>query len=641
MKTTICLLLILFVAAAVSFQVAEAGLAPAGMDQAPADSVTDPAQGNGDISLAARYTVSAAIGLDRQAYHLAETEGRLRGSNPAQSYEMGFSRTGVEVGAGVHRWALSLFSWGYGADQHPVKPALPTATGNRVEYNRGALTEWYVNGPLGLQQGFTLAKAPQGERLAGADLRLCLNLGGGLTARVDPDRRGLSVYGAGGVAVCRYAGLTVLDANGREARAWLEVDESRLSIVVDDRNLNYPLVIDPFIQKAKLTASDGAVYDEFGYSVSVSGDTVVVGADCDDGWQGSAYVFVKPSGGWSTTSTYTAKLTASDGAVNDAFGYSVSVSGDTVVVGADCDDSWQGSAYVFVKPSGGWSSMTQTAKLTASDGTADDYFGDSVSVSGDTVVVGAYGDDSWQGSAYVFVKPSGGWATTSAYTAKLTASDGAASDRFGCSVSVSGDTVVVGAYGDDGRKGSAYVFVKPVGGWSIMTQTAKLTASDGAADNFFGVSVSISGDTVVVGAPGDNSDQGSAYVFIKPGADWVDMTYTAKLTASDGAAGDRFGPTVSISGDTVVVGADCDDSWQGSAYVFVKPSGGWSTTSTYTAKLTASDGAVNDAFGYSVSVSGDTVVVGAYGDDTSRGSAYVFDPKRNTGLGPLGLLLLD
>ena len=205
----------------------------------------------------------------------------------------------------------------------------------------------------------------------------------------------------------------------------------------------------------------------------------------------------------------------------------MSVSGDTIVVGADRDDgneSFSGSAYVFEKPVGGWADAPQTAKLTASDGAAGDYFGRSVSVSGDTIVVGAHGDGdngSFFGSAYVFKKPSGGWMDATE-TAKLTASDGAAEHRFGRSVSVSGDTVVVGAYGDDDngfRSGSAYVFEKPSGGWMDATQTAKLTASDGASGDVFGVSVSVSGDTVVVGAYGDDdngSASGSAYVFTPP-----------------------------------------------------------------------------------------------------------------------------
>ena len=639
MKKSIGLAFVLITVVVFSFQGAEAGPAPLGTDPA-----AGPGYGYEALPLAARYAVSAAIGRDRQAYHFTENTEGLRGNNPDQSYEMGFSDNAVEIGAEGRQWGLSLSGWGYGADQHPVEPARPVATGNRVEYRREALTEWYVNGPYGLQQGFTLARAPLGKRPEGGHLRLRLNLEGDLTARVDQDRRGVSLSGAEGAAVYRYAGLTVLDAEGREAQAWLEVEGDGLAIVVDDRGLCYPLMIDPLIQKAKLTASDGAGNDQFGYSVSVSGDTVVVGAPIDESSRGSAYVFVKPSGGWSNM-TQTAKLTASDGMGNDRFGHFVSVSGDTVVVGAPIDESSRGSAYVFVKPGADWVDMTQTAKLTASEGVGDDNFGLAVFVSGDTVVVGAFGDDdngSFSGSAYVFVKPSGGWSNMT-QTAKLTASDGAGNDYFGYSVSVSGDTVVVGAPIDDSSRGSAYVFVKPSGGWSNMTQTAKLTASDGVGDDFFGISVSVSGDTLVVGACNDDSYQGSAYVFVKPGADWADMTQTAKLTASDGVGNDFFGQSVSVSGDTVVVGASNDDSQKGASYVFVKPGADWADM-TQSAKLTASDGVGDDYFGSSVSVSGDTVVVGAYGDDdngSSSGSAYVFYFKRNRGLGPLGLLLLD
>jgi len=274
--------------------------------------------------------------------------------------------------------------------------------------------------------------------------------------------------------------------------------------------------------------------------------------------------------------------------------------------------------------------MTQTAKLTASDGAASDQFGTSVAIGGDTVVIGAWQDDIGsngdQGSAYVFVKPDGGWADMT-QTAKLAASDGAAIDQFGFSVAIGGDTIVVGAFADDSYKGSAYVFVKPVGGWADMTQTAKLTASDGAATDLFGASMAISGDTIVVGAYADdigsNGDQGSAYVFVKPGGGWADMTQTAKLTASDGAAFDYFGWSVAISGDTIVVGAYGAASSNGSAYVFVKPDGGWADM-TQTAKLTASDGAASGSLGRSVAISGDTIVGGAYGADSYKGSAYVF-----------------
>ena len=377
----------------------------------------------------------------------------------------------------------------------------------------------------------------------------------------------------------------------------------------------------------KLTASDGASSDRFGISVSIGGDTAVIGARLDDddngSNSGSAYVYVRSNGVWSEQ----VKLTASDGAAGDNFGYSVSIDGDTAVISARFDDdngSNSGSAYVYVRSNGVWS---EQAKLTASDGAADDYFGNSVSIDGDTVVIGAYFDDDNDynsGSAYVYVRSNGVWSEQ----AKLTASDGASSDSFGYSVSIDGDTAVISAHADDDNgynSGSAYVYVRSNGVWS---EQAKLTASDGTSSDIFGNSVSIDGDTAVIGARLDDdddngSDSGSAYVYVRSNGVWTEQ---AKLTASDGASSDYFGSSVSIDGDRAVIGAYFDDdngSYSGSAYVYVRSNGVWREQQ----KLTASDGAAGDYFGHSVSIDGDTAVIGAYFDDdngSSSGSAYIF-----------------
>ena len=385
------------------------------------------------------------------------------------------------------------------------------------------------------------------------------------------------------------------------------------------------------IDPSKLTAGDGLRGDEFGYSVAVDGNTAVIGAYQDDhtdddsntiGNAGSAYVFTKVSGVWRQL----AKLTADDGAANDESGYSVAVDGDTIVVGthqndADSNDNDEGAAYVFTKPASGWADMTQTAKLTAFGAAAGDEFGISVAVDGNTILVGAHQNDSDDGAAYVFTKTFTGWADSSE-TAKLIASDAAADDEFGISVALDGDTAVIGARQDDdngSQSGSAYVFTKVSGVWS---QKAKLIASDGAANDEFGISVAVDGDTAVIGARQGDTRNGAAYVFTKVSGVW---SQKAKLTADDGAADDEFGISVAVEGDTVVIGAYQDDDHgdlSGSAYVFTQDSsGGWRQRD----KLTASDGAARDRYGYSVGVSGDTVVVGAYSDDSNEantGAAY-------------------
>jgi len=345
----------------------------------------------------------------------------------------------VIVAVGDAQWVFALRAIGYGDALAPVPAAQLHASANRVEYARGTLTEWYVNSPFGVQQGFTVERAPDltgFQNLSGLDAPLTLALAFSGAAQVSDDGCALTLLRPDGTTALRYAGLMAYDATGRELPAWLDLSPRPPSLPgkgenlpsplrrgaggevllrVDDRGAQYPLTIDPFFEKAKLTASDGAANDYFGYAVAISGDTVVVGAYGDDSSKGAAYVFVKPDGGWATTSTYNAKLTASDGVANDYFSHFVSISGDTVVAGAYQDDSNRGSAYVFVKPVGGWSgNLTQTAKLTASDGVAGDQFGYWGAISGDTVAVAAWKDDvtyTDQGSAYVFVQLGGGWAT--------------------------------------------------------------------------------------------------------------------------------------------------------------------------------------------------------------------------------------
>jgi hypothetical protein len=328
------------------------------------------------------------------------------------------------------------------------------------------------------------------------------------------------------------------------------------------------------------------------------------------------------------------KLTASDGAISDRFGISVAVSGDTAVVGAPYKEGQRGAAYVFKWIDGAW---IEQAKLTASDGLPSDKLGYSVSISGDTVVAGASpgapGINPLPGAAYVFTRTNGTWTQQ----AKMTSPDGGPSDGFGSSVAVSGDTAVVGAHdhdvGTNLEQGSAYVFVRAEGNWVYQ---AKLTAADGTTNDKFGNSVAISGDSVLVGAHGDDvgtnlDNQGSAYVFKRAGGAWSQHT---KLTASDGVPSDEFGFWVSISGETAVVGAVFDDVSfvdQGSAYVFSAVGGAW----TQETHLIANDGAGDDAFGRSVAVSGDMVVVGAQRDDdgnVDQGSAYIF--RRTEGTWP-------
>lgn len=377
---------------------------------------------------------------------------------------------------------------------------------------------------------------------------------------------------------------------------------------------------------AKHTALDGALNDNFGIIVAMDGDTAIVGAwgaDTAGGSDaGAAYAFIRDGVAW----TQQAKLTAGDGATNDAFGLSAAISGDTAVVGSFLDDTPSGanagSAYVFTRSGTVW---TQQAKLTANDAATGDSFGISVAIEGDTIVIGAESDDTAggvdAGSAYVFTRTGTVWTQQ----AKLTALDAAAGDRFGYSVSLSGNTAVVGAQSDDtaggSNAGSAYVFTRCGFAW---TQQAKLTASDGAGNDTFGVCVSVSGDSVIVGAYTDDTpggaNAGSAYVFTRSGVSWIQQD---KLVAADGAAGDQFGVSVAIFGDIALIGAYTDDPPggidAGTVYAFARSNDSCGTAWSQQAIVAASDGAAGDVFGYAVALSRDSVVVGAFSDDTAGG----------------------
>jgi hypothetical protein len=500
-------------------------------------------------------------------------------------------------------------------------------------------------------------------------------------------------------------------------------------------------------QVKKIVPSDRAIDDWFGFAVSISGSYIVVGARYEDDNAsggvpltnaGSAYLFAKDQGGtdnWGQVK----KIVASDRAESDNFGYSVSISGNYVVVGASNEDEnatggvpldAAGSAYLFAKDQGGTDNWGQVKKIVPSDRAVGDYFGFAVSISGSDVIVGAYQESedasgantlNGAGSAYLFSKDQGGtdnWGQTTKTVAegskyifgnrygtsvaidgnyavvgasyedknaaganvladagaayvlkyngttwseikKIVPSDRAASDYFGCSVSISGSYVLVGAHQEDENAtgevplsgaGSAYLFAKDQGGTDNWGEVKKIVASDRAANDAFGYKVSVSGNYVLVGAymEDDNAtggvplnDAGSAYIFAKDQGGTDNWGQVKKIVASDRTASDNFGIAVSISGSYVLVGANNEDedasggnpfSSAGSAYLFAKDQGGtdnWGQVK----KIVASDRAAGDQFGYAVSISGNYLIVGAYQEDedasggnkfSSAGSAYLF-----------------
>ncbi|MGF1533343.1 MAG: choice-of-anchor D domain-containing protein [Bernardetiaceae bacterium] len=410
-------------------------------------------------------------------------------------------------------------------------------------------------------------------------------------------------------------------------------------------------------QVIKAVASDRAANDQFGYSVAISGDYAIVGATLNArGQAGAAYILERNA---ANTWVEIKKLQSNDIAAGDVFGNAVAISGDYVIVGARLEDenasgtvtlNNAGSAYIFRKDEGGPNNWGQVRKLVASDRAPDDSFGQSVAISGDYAIVGAYyeGDNTTglAGAAYVFRKDAGG-ADNWGEIRKLTASDRAQVDVFGQSVAISGDYAIVGAYLSDTDAsgsnavtdaGAAYIFRKDAGGADNWGQVRKLVANDRSVEAHFGYSVSISGEYAIVGALLDDqdanggnpqTDAGSAYIFRKDAGGTDNWGQIRKIIAADRAAADRFGTSVSISGDYAIVGANLEDEDAaggntrlnaGSAYIFQKDTGGnnsWGQAQ----KIVAADRISNDSFGFAVSISGNRAIVGANGHD--------FDPNMN------------
>lgn len=568
------------------------------------------------------------------------------------------------------------------------------------------LTEWFINDHRGLEHGFTLRDRPTdgaGPLRIRLTIRgdLCAEVHDDRDAvrfvnsdgTVVLNYAGLVVFEADGSRVPAHfevaldALLLVVDERG--ARYPLTIDPIAQQAYLKASNTGIGDLFGASVGVSGDTVVVGA-YGEDGSASGVNGDQSSNGSSN----AGAAYVFVRSNGAWSQQ----AYLKASNTGMNDWFGYSVAISGDTIVVGARLEDGNStgvngdqsnnsaidaGAAYVFARTDGVWS---QQAYLKASNTGAVDVFGSSVAVDGDTVIVGAYGEDGAapgvngdqasngalsSGAVYVFTRVDGVWSQQ----AYLKASNPAGGDDFGWSIGVSGDTVVVGAIKEDSSamgvngdqsnngamdSGAAYLFSRNGAIWS---QQAYLKASNTGSNDWFGYSVAVSGDSAVVGANREDSsamgvngdqddngaaDSGAAYVFLGVDGTWSQQAY---LKASNSGVVNAFGASLSIDADAIVVGAIHEESSatgvggdqsdnsapsSGAAYVYSRSAGIW----TQLAYLKASNTGANDFFGWSVGVSGDTVVVGAnheagsatgingnQADDSAveAGAGYMFD----------------
>ncbi len=575
-------------------------------------SVAARAGGLASLPVAALGPVSTALGAESPTYRVHSSAAGVELSNPAQRLSARFSEAGLRLRSGAIDEGLSLRAVGYGASSTPVGPMRMSSHANRVRYSGSGVTEWFANGPLGLEQGFTIARAPAAHA---GPLTLAMELTGAARVTIASDAHSATIA-APGAASLRYGALSASDAGGRALRTWLERDGERLLLRVDARGARYPLQIDPLIQQSKLKGAEETAAAHFGRSVAISADgrTALVGGPRSEGQAGAAWVFTRTGTVWSEQ----AEIASTGGAKDRYFGRSVALSGDgdTALVGDPGGLGQLGSASVYTR-----SGTTWTLQQTLTGGSAPGAFGARVALStdGSTAIVGGFAADLWAGAAWVFVRSGSTWSQQ----AVLHGAGGSGKAEFGRGVALSADgsTALIGGLADNGWVGAAWVFVRSGSTWS---QQSVLHGAGEIGRGQFGRSVALSADggTALIGGRRDADSVGAAWAFTRSGEEWAQQ---AKLTATDEVGHGGLGSSVALSadGNSALVGASGDNEGVGAAWQFARSGEEWAQQGS---KLTAEGEGGQGSFGSSVALSPDASValVGGLTDSAGAGAVWVF-----------------
>jgi hypothetical protein len=607
------------------------------------------------LPLAARGTVSSALGASDPRYRVSAVDGALQAANPAQRLHVRFLGSRVLLSSGSTRLALSLRGVGFGVALTPVGAAAPQPQANRVLYAHPGLGEWYANGPLGLEQGFTVERAPAG--LASAPLTISLSLAGDVRAALARGGRSILFTSRGGPSL-RYGDLAVSDASGRPLRSWLALQGKQVLLRIDARGARYPLRVDPLAEQATLPAPEAAGVGLIGYSVALSqdGSTALVGAPKGTG---GAWVFVRAGANWTLQQELVGGEAGGDeseqcgGEAHEVegcgFGRSVALSadGDTALIGAPRADESAGEAVVFVREGAVWH-----ARKSLSGGGAGGRFGKSVALSADgqTALVGAPASRVAAGSAWVFRRENeegSAWSSGEELTGGTQSSEG----HFGVSVALNanGTTALVGAPTAIGvswnaqaqratssaNVGAAWAFTRASASEPFPAEGEQLAvtgANEGErelGEGRFGYSVALSanGDSALIGARTDDEGAGAAWVFTRAGAQtWAQGP---KLTAGTETAHAWFGYSVALSGngETALIGAPTATGSKGAAWLFAGSGSSWSEQQELQAGekegLTGSFG-----LGVALAADGEHALIGAPTDGGGVGAASAY------GVGP-------
>ena len=557
------------------------------------------------------------------------------------------------IGARTLRLGIGLSAVGYPGALRRVDPVTPTMEQNRVIYSYPGVSEWYVNGPLGIEQGFTLARAPSSR--ATGPLTLAMSVSGDARLALAGGAQGATVRA--GAGMLRYGGLSATDAHGHPLRAWLTLAGTRLLLHVDTHGASFPVKVDPLIESAPEATLDSAEqkpHGRFAMAVALSGDgqTALVGAPWEDGGTGAAWVFTHTKDGWVQSGgklivppadskagdcgNETPEEAAEEGEITPPpgeadecrYGRAVAVNGDgsVLAIGSPRANSDSGAVWIYTRSGSTWG---EPAELESPAG-GRIRFGRSVAMSadGDTVLVGApQAGGRTGGQAWVFTKGASGWEPVGSLAGEEAESEGS----FGRSVALAadGETALIGAPGIEGTQGAAWVFAKSEAGWS--GRGVRLTGGDAAAEVGFGSSVALSGEGAValVGAPADNEDAGAVWMFTNAKSDWSEP---GSALPSPAQAGEEFGDSVALSSDAThaLIGAGGAIGSRGDALLFEGPAANWGEAH---ARLTGGKSESGSAlFGSSVALSANAEIMLAGGRSESKsGAAWVFGPYPSVG----------
>jgi hypothetical protein len=561
------------------------------------------------------------MGTDNPAYRVSPSGGGFAAASPAQRLSFRFDRSGVSLSSGATHVGLTLRAVGYGTSLTTVARVPPSAHANQVVYSHPNLSEWYANGPLGLEQGFTIPTAPGGH--APGPLTLSVALSGNAHASLASGGQTIVTFRGGDGPSLRYGELSATDARDRRLHSWLQLHNGRLLLRVDTRGARYPLRIDPFIQQGEiLKGGEELGKAGFGASVAISadGNTALIGGPSDNENRGAAWMFSRSGGVWTQQGP---KLVGGEEVGSGRFGSGVALSsdGNTALIGGGTDNNGVGAVWVFTRSGPSWAQ--QGPKLVAGEETGSAQVGAvALSADGNTALIGGPYDSGGTGAAWVFTRSGTTWAQQGT---KLVGSGTTGQFiLFGATVALSsdGNTALIG--GPDANLAAAWVFTRSGSSW---TQQASLTGSGERVPNPCGyefaasVALSSDGNTALIGGRAPLTEEclglGSAWVFTRSGTTWTEQV---RIKPSDENGYAEFGASVGLSadGNTALIGGPDDLSHGGGVWVFIRSGSTWTQQGP---KITA----VGKGFGYSVALSAaaDTALIGVPANKSS-GGAFVF-----------------